>query len=183
SSQAGGSDKDIVSVNGVGNTSAGACDGPDSDAITVPGVKLIKAGDTVIFQLNICNGSGTAPINGLSVTDTMNNLTPLARYSYTGACVGSPNPAQSGSNGNYTLTFTFGGNFNLAAAATCSVTYSATVTTPTPSTQAFQHFQNFAEIKGNDGGNGNTLDFIRKTGLIIFQTGNFTSGSRHETTP
>lgn len=179
-------EKDIVSVNGVNNSSAIACLN-DSGQINVAGLKLIKLNDSITFTIRACNTTGVAAVNNFRFTDTMTNLLPptvvspsqvltnyvppAGTFNYgTSACAGQAQPTINGTNGSYTLTF-FGGGFTLPAGQLCSITYTAKVTLPANTTAAYLRFQNTTSMNGTDAGTGQLLNPQPKTPLILFSTG------------
>lgn len=142
------SDKDVFRVDGKIDKafSPTACSGA-SEIASLPNNALFSAGDIVTFKINVCN-SGSLPLSGVSVTDTLEKLTEpstptssctLTNYSY---------------DGNKTMTFNLSDipakDPDSSLPSVCSVTFTARVTAPGTATAALYRFQNIADIRTNE---------------------------------
>jgi hypothetical protein len=159
------SDKDIIAVNGSkviypGNSGNDpiACNHA-TDAL--PSSISLKYGDILTFRINICNGSGTGPLSGISVTDNLINLK-QAGGSWGGQyCTSSDNsvcsspanfPTVAGSPPppNQQLTFAVPGI--IAAGGGTHILFNAQLTTPPGFTGSSARFQNSFCINYTGGG-------------------------------
>ncbi len=138
-----GSDKDIIALNGVGISGASACSG-ETEQAGLP--SAFKSGDTVKFQVNLCNSTGKLATTNLTVIDTMTNMT----YKTNSFLATGTNPCgiESFVPSSTTLTvqiepeLTFGSN----PGSTCQFTFEAIVTDPAQGADQFE-FQNVIEIR------------------------------------
>jgi GBS Bsp-like repeat/Viral BACON domain len=158
----GDSDKDIVAVND--NPAAGASSPCNSTTNPLPSTTVLKAGDKLKFQINLCNDNGTGAATLITVTDTMINLVvPTtgwnAQYCNGGSCA-SVTPAVSGTAPNQTLTFNLTAPpNNIAKGAIANITFEAILKAPnvTGSTARFQNSFNITYNGGPQLGRGTPL--------------------------
>jgi uncharacterized repeat protein (TIGR01451 family) len=171
------SDKDLVSVVGLinKNFSPEACSG-DSDIARLPNKALFAPGDRVTFQINLCN-TGEGTLTGISVLDTLFNLSSPSSYSSPQNCLrGTPFHDPTA----HTISFDLNniGPGTASDPEVCSIVFTATVTAPNVvNTAALYRFQNIADIFTNE------LDDVRvMTPPYLFSVGG-RAPDRTETAP
>ncbi len=145
-----------------------------------PATTVFRLGDTINFEVNLCNNSSTskAPATNVTVDDTMLNL---ARYDSTQPILssaawnsmlnGSPiNPASaSGTEPNLTLQFNIPGN--IPQGTYIPLTLQAKISIPSGSGGSTGKFQNIAVINYNKDAT-HTDSVTAMTKLILFTIGN-----------
>jgi uncharacterized repeat protein (TIGR01451 family) len=159
----GNSDKDITAVNGINTPVPNAC---NSTTDALPASTVLKLGDTVSFQINLCNTFGTIAASGITLTDSLTNLiVPTAGFAasyngsaltYDGAIAGTCTPAgvnhycASGTAPGQTLTFnlTSAGD-NIAATLSKPLTFNAKINVV--GTASISRFQNSYLVNYNSG--------------------------------
>jgi uncharacterized repeat protein (TIGR01451 family) len=134
------SDKDVISlqrgqatINSIGDA-ADDCSSV-SEVYKLPNNGLFRTGDVVTFQINVCN-TGNQTLTGVSITDTLANLSNPTSFSFSGNC-----GSVAGTSGN-TITMDL---VDIAPNGVCAVTFKATITAPS-GPAALYRFQNVAAI-------------------------------------
>jgi fimbrial isopeptide formation D2 family protein len=157
------SDKDIVQVNGVLNTTSD-CATPGQ----TPTGATYKVGDEVKFSINICN-TGGSDATSVTVVDTLTNMAqPTGGWQAKLDGV-NINPTVTGSEPTQTLTFNVG---TVAAGASKKLTFTAKITPPVNFTGTTARFQNTANINYVKNGGGQTAVKTVVTPLLIFTRSN-----------
>jgi len=159
-----GSDKDVTAINGIavssGNPNGLQCGGSDP----VPASKSFKDGDIVSFSINLCNLNGTSAGTGISVTDTLTNLSlPTTGWNakYNGSNI---TPTVTGTAPSQVLTFAIPGS--IAAGGIGRLTFNAMVTAPSGATSGTSRFINKASFTYTGG-----FQPAFSTGLYTFTIG------------
>ena len=182
------SDKDIIAINGVGinypNSGPQACNAT-TDAL--PSNVSLNIGDSVTFQINLCNTSASSPASQIVVTDSMTNLQQVPNSPtywnawYNGnALIYSSSPTASadhyyvtGTAPNQSLVFNLTGSGDnvLADGPPQSLTYQAQLITPAGATGNSSRFMNSFTAVFNPG-SGPNQSVTRSTPYIPFYIGN-----------
>jgi uncharacterized repeat protein (TIGR01451 family) len=153
---------------------AGATTG--SEVFNLPHNSLFQVGDVLTFRINICN-DGNAPLTGITVTDTLTNLTnPTGFRSEQAGCLLS-----STVNGNGTITFQTspvnppdpGGGPRI-----CDIEFEATIALPSGPSSSMYRFKNSAFIDTT----GSAYDKTVATPFYFFTVGAGVP-NRNETPP
>lgn len=142
------SDKEVIGVSGRIKRSFNppSCTGEPSLA-TLPNNALFAVNDIVTFKLNICN-SGPVSLTGITVLDTMSNLSEPSIPTSSEDCMSSYTFNEDG-----TIEFILrdiGGVQGGGQTRVCSITYSAKVTAPEDPTAAIYRFQNVGVITADN---------------------------------
>ncbi len=142
------SDKDLIQLqrgSSIINTVAKPaedCNGPTNpDIFKLPGNGIFRSGDIVTFKVNVCN-SGNQVLSGISVQDTMANLTSPSNFTFS-QLGGQP----CGSGGGTGTSFSFD-MVDLNPGQVCSVTFKARITAPAGPASLFR-FMNTAVISSD----------------------------------
>jgi hypothetical protein len=140
------SDKEVVQLQRgssiIKNKASQDCNG-QSDVFSLPSNGLFRTGDVITFKINVCN-SGNQTLTGVSVRDTLTNL------SSAGAATFAPAGCGSGTYPNFSLVNIPAPNRALGETnKVCSITFSAKVTAPS-SVSSLYRFQNSADISSNE---------------------------------
>jgi hypothetical protein len=171
----GKSDKDITAING----SAISFTPCNSQTDPLPSnTALLKNGDTVTFQINLCNDAlsgGGFTASNISLVDTLTNLQiPVggwnAQYCNGASCV-SVTPTLGGVAPNQTLTFDLSSaSKNIPAGEIRNLIFKAQVAAPSAAT-LYGRFQNSAVISYNTGGAPPTANKTISTPFILLYNG------------
>ncbi len=141
------SDKDVLSVAGQINKTfnAVACSGV-SEIASLPNNAVFAPGDRVTFQINVCN-SGAGTLTGVSVLDTLKNLSGVTDISSPQGCINNQNYDEKSGTISFDLADIGPGDVSTQS---CSIVFTATVTAPEAATGALYRFQNIANITTNE---------------------------------
>jgi hypothetical protein len=181
------SDKDIIARNGTAinypNSGPQSC---NATTDSLPSNVSLNVGDSVTFQINLCNSSSANPASQIQVTDNMTNLQRIpgssdwgARYNGTSLIYdGTTNSGQAnhyyviGSAPNQTLVFNLSSPAdNIGVNSAIPLTYQAQLITPPGASGNSSRFMNSFTAVFNPG-SGPNQSVTRSTPYIPFYIGN-----------
>ena len=180
------SDKDIIARNGTAinypNSGPQNC---NATTDSLPSNVSLNIGDSVTFQINLCNTSASSSASQVMVTDHMNNLqqvpnSPDWGARYDGASLTYDGTTNSGQANHYYVTGTPPNQtlvFNLSSVAdnvtvnsTIPLTYSAQLITASTSGNSSRFMNGFTAVFNP--GSGPNQSVTRSTPFIPFYIGN-----------